>query len=110
MPTSPTPAELIAQLPQGLGARAAWARAWGATFQFQVTGDGGGEWTVDLSQPESPVRPGLHAPARATVICSAADFVALVQRAWTPQQAFTAGRLSVKGDLGLGLRFPDLFA
>lgn len=71
-----------------------------ANYAYRVTGEGGGEWTVCVANGAVKVLSGLHEP-NVTSTISAADWIDLTLGKLDGMTAFTSGRLTVEGDLGL---------
>lgn len=80
-----------------------------AVFGFELGGDGGGRWHVVVEDGRCAVREGPAPSPQVVVVCAAADWLAIVNGALDAGAAFMAGRLRVKGDVGLALRLRDLF-
>ncbi len=76
------------------------------TYQFDITGDGGGKYVVDLKQ--SKVFEGTIDGPGVSVTMSATDFVALVAGKLNGQMAFMQGKLKIKGDMSLALKLQQL--
>ena len=73
-----------------------------AVYQFNITGDGGGTWTVDLTKPE--VKSGAADSPGCTITVGDKDFVDLVTGKLNGQMAFMAGKLKVSGNMGLAMK------
>ena len=82
------------------------AKALNAIYQFDLTGDNGGTWTVDLTQPA--VVAGSQGKAQCTITMSAKDFVDMIAEKLNPQMAFLQGRLKVAGDMSLALKLSSI--
>lgn len=85
-----------------LKADPAKAKAVNAIYQFDITGEEGGTWTVDLTQPD--VVSGAGGKAQCTITMSSKDFVDIISEKLNPQMAFLQGRLKVAGDMSLALK------
>lgn len=86
-------------LPEALKVDPEPARRLGILVEVRLTGDGGGEWTVDLKKPE--VRKGGSKRADLRVRSSVADFARLMRMELSPSTAMKDGRLSVEGNVQL---------
>lgn len=75
-------------------------------YQFNITGDAGGHWTVDLTKPE--VREGEDANAKCTVTVKDEDFMKIVSGKLNPQMAFMSGKLKIGGDMSLAMKLGEL--
>jgi putative sterol carrier protein len=98
-------------LPAKLAANAKIASDLNAILEFQISGDNGGTWTVDAS-PEGAgkVSEGSSGNAKCTVICSDTEFVAIIEKKSNATMAFMAGKLKIKGDMGLAMKLQKIFA
>lgn len=79
-----------------------------ASYQFDLTGDGGGSWVVDLTKASDHVMAGKIDEPRVTVTMSAKDFVDLVAGKLNGQMAFMQGKLKIKGDMSLALKLQQI--
>ena len=80
-----------------------------ATYQFELTGEGGGDWVIEIADQQCQVREGVAAKPDATISLAAADYVALVKGELDAMGAFMKGKLKVKGNIGLAMRALNLF-
>jgi putative sterol carrier protein len=96
-------------LPQGIEKHADKAKEIGAKFQMIITGDGGGEWFIDLTDPPS-AKAGNPGTADCTITISTEDFQKLHEN---PQangmQLFFGGKLKVAGNTMLAMKLQKLF-
>jgi len=68
-------------------------------FQFTIDDPGGGEWHVTVKDQKCEAGPGVHGSPNTTIHMSAADFLELIQGKLNALQAYTSGKLKIKGDL-----------
>jgi putative sterol carrier protein len=80
-----------------------------AVIQFDITGEGGGVYHVDISQGACQRREGPAPSPQLTVSASAEDWLDMRARKLSPQVAFMSGRLRHKGEMGLLMKLPSLF-
>lgn len=99
------------ELPAGLAKHPDEAKQIGAKYQINITGDGGGEWYVDVSDSGPKAEKGNPGTADCTITISSEDFQKLVEN---PQangmQLFFAGKLKVTGNQMLAMKLQKLFA
>jgi putative sterol carrier protein len=79
-----------------------------AVYQFNISGAGGGTWTVDCTAPGGKVTPGPAAAPRCTVAATDSDFLNIVNGKLNPQMAFMSGKLKIQGDMGLALKLQQI--
>ncbi len=98
-------------LPAALVAHPDTAKEIGAKYQINVTGDGGGEWYIDVSASGPKCEKGAPGGADCTITIAAPDFQKLHEN---PQangtQLFFSGKLKVGGNPALALKLQKLFA
>ena len=80
-----------------------------ATYQFELTGEGGGNWVIEVADQQCQVREEIAAEPDATISLAAADYVALVKGELDAMGAFMRGKLKVTGNMGLAMRVINLF-
>jgi adenosylmethionine-8-amino-7-oxononanoate aminotransferase/putative sterol carrier protein len=77
--------------------------------QFSLSGDGGGTWTLEITEGQLKVTPAAGDLEPGTTIrCTAADFVRLVNGELSGAEAFSAQKLTVDGDLNAAARLMTL--
>ena len=76
---------------------------------FDLSGDGGGQYLVDLKDGKLNVAEGVPAAApSATVKMAADDFKAMSTGSLNPMMAFMTGKIKVDGDLNSVMKFQSL--
>jgi len=85
------------------------AQGLNASYQFDLSGEGGGKWQVLINGDNCEVKEGSHPSPNITISMSAQDYLDLVTGKLNPQMAFMTGKLRLTGDMGLALRLQSLF-
>jgi putative sterol carrier protein len=80
-----------------------------ALIQLALTGDGGGQWAVDVADGKCQVREETAAQPDVTVTMDASDFVDLTKGQLNPVQAFMGGKIKVSGNVGLVMQLMQWF-
>ena len=99
--------ELIEGMPASFKADKAGAAK--ADIQLALTGDGGGEWLVQIADGKCEVNEGAESNADVTVTMEANDFVALTKGQLNAVQAFMGGKIKVAGNVGLVMQMMNWF-
>lgn len=103
-----TPQEKFAEIEARLRREPQRIAGLAGTFQFELTGDGGGVWHVVVANGDGQLLEGPAENPGVTVQLSAEDFVAITEGRLNPTTAFMSGKLKVKGDMGLAMRLQTL--
>jgi putative sterol carrier protein len=80
-----------------------------AIFQFNLSGDNGGQYWVKVLNQQVEVHEGEHPAPTMTINATANDYMALVNGELNPMSAFMQGKIKVKGDMGLALKLQSMF-
>jgi putative sterol carrier protein len=102
-----TPAEIFTGMPQAF--RPEVAGDLEATFQFDLTGEEGGTWSLSMAGGQCMVREGATENPDVTLTMEASDYVAMIRGELNTVAAFMAGKVKLAGDMKLAMRLPDLF-
>lgn len=80
-----------------------------AKYVFDLTGDDGGQWSLDLTKPDGgEVIEGAIDSPDLTVTMTAENFAKMVDGSLNAQMAFMSGKLKIKGDMPLALKLQSI--
>ena len=80
-----------------------------AVFQYDITGDGGGKWYVEIKDNACNIGEGAHASPNVTLTMADETWLAIVNKELNGMQAFMSGKLKATGDIMLAQRIAQLF-
>lgn len=106
----PTPAEFFQKKGEDLAANPSALSGIEATYQFVLTGEGGGEWLMELGTERRSVREGHADSPQCTLTMDAGEFMSMVAGQLNPMMAFMTGKLKVAGEMGLALKLQAILA
>ena len=98
------------QVPKALAAHPDKAKEIGAVYLFKISGDGGGEWTVDLASATPSCKPGAEGTPQCTIEISHEDFKSMLGNPALGMQLYFQGKLRVTGDPMLATKLQKLFS
>ncbi len=101
-------AEIFAQMPEAFLAEKAGNLS--ATFQFNLSGEEGGDWAVTVADGACTVVEGQADKPDVTIGMDAGDFAEMISGDLQPVVAFMQGKIKLQGDTSLALRLQELFA
>ena len=81
-----------------------------AVFQFDITGDGGGRWWVDLLNKPGAVGKGEKKEATCVITMDAGDFVGMASKTVNPVKLFMTGKLKIGGDAAAAMKIQNILA
>ena len=94
-----TARQLIEEMPETFrGERAGRANV---VVQFQISGEGSGNWYVTIKDKTCTVTEGVAQSPDATVRVDAGDYVALSTGKLSSMKAFATGKVKASGDISL---------
>jgi len=107
--SSNTPALVFAQINQRIAADPGIVQKVNVVYQFNVLGDDGGQWTVDLKNAAGEVRTGVQEDADCVISIEDIDLIALAAGQLNAVAAFMQGRIKVAGNPMLATKLQYLF-
>ena len=81
-----------------------------AIYGFKVTGEGGGEWTVNLTSDPPTCVPGDSGNAQCSIEVSNEDFQSMLTNPQIGMQLYFQGKLKVTGDPMLATKLQQVFS
>ncbi len=100
-------ADVFNKMPEVFDADA--AQGLDAVFQFEITGDGGGNWTIVVKDGACEISEGTHDEPSVTLTMSAETWLGMINKEINGMQAFMGGQLKAAGDIMLAQRVEQLF-
>jgi putative sterol carrier protein len=79
-------------------------------FQYNITGDDGGEWFCDIKDGACAVESGTHDKPTCNLKMGSADFLDLMNGKLAAMQAYTSGKLKIEGDIMKSQLLEKLFS
>ncbi len=98
------------QIPQSLAKSPEKAKEINAIYLFKITGEGGGDWTVDLASASPSCKPGQLGTPNCTIEVSAEDFKNMLSNPALGMQLYFQGKLKVTGDPMLATKLNKFFS
>ncbi len=80
-----------------------------ATYQFDLSGDGGGKWFVVIRNGELEIGKGEKASPDVTFHAAAKDYVEIAEGRMNSMLALATGKFKIKGHMGLAMKLQKLF-
>lgn len=102
--------EVLKGIEQRLAERPEKLSAAQGTYQLDLTGEGGGTYTMAIAGDKGEVKTGPAENPGVVVTMTANDFVDMATGKLNGMTAFMSGRLKIKGDMGLALKMQTLLS
>jgi putative sterol carrier protein len=80
-----------------------------ATVQFDLSGDGGGQYYVQVANGTVKAEKGTADSPTATIHMDADDYKKMIAGELNPVTAFMSQKIKVEGDLNTVMKFQNLF-
>jgi putative sterol carrier protein len=80
-----------------------------STFQFNITGDDGGQWYVVIADGNCAVNEGTTDSPNITITATSQDWIDIVNGKLNGQTAFLTGKLKIQGDMTLAMKLQSIF-
>lgn len=97
------------EIPAALKAKPELGKEINSIIHFNITGDNGGSWTLDLTKAENWVSSGHEGSPKMTITVSNEDFVKIREKKMNAQMAAMQGKLKFKPmDMGLAMKLAKL--
>jgi putative sterol carrier protein len=80
-----------------------------AIIQYDITGQDGGTYHVDIADGKCAMKDGPAAVPNLTLTMAAQDWLDMVSGKLNGQMAFMSGKLKIKGDMGLAMKLAGMF-
>jgi putative sterol carrier protein len=80
-----------------------------ATYQFDLSGEGGGKWFVQIRDGALEVGQGEKPAPDVTIRASAKDYVAIAEGRMSPVLALATRKFKIGGSMGLAMKLQTVF-
>jgi putative sterol carrier protein len=80
-----------------------------AVIQYHLTGEGGGDWIINIHDGKCSVATGNAEDPRMTLTADAQDFKDVLTGKVNGMQYFMMGKLRLAGDLNMAMKLTSFF-
>jgi putative sterol carrier protein len=102
---------LESEIPALLKTKPELAKEINAVIHFNITGEQGGTWTLDLTKDSDWVQSGAQGTPKMTIVVSDQDFIKIRRKQLNAQMAAMQGKLKFKPmDMGLAMKLGKLLS
>jgi hypothetical protein len=108
--TMPTPNDVFSEIDERLKADPGQLTGTSAKYLFDLSGDDGGEYHIDIHDGVGDAGPGHVDNPNITITMTSGDFVDLATGKLDGARAFMSGRIEIQGDMGLAMKLQDLLS
>ena len=78
-------------------------------LQYHITGEDSGDYQIIVKHGTLEIKNGVHDAPNVTVKMDDKIWLGLFNNTVNPMLAFTRGKIKVKGDFGLAMKFTKIF-
>ncbi len=103
-----TPDDIFTEINNRLQADPAKAGSNNAAYQFDLTGDNGGQYHIVFAGGSGEAGAGAVENPNITITMAANDMVDMVSGKLDPTMAFMSGKIKIKGDMGLAMKLQSI--
>ncbi len=103
-----TPTEVFAEIQNRLQSHPERMAGVNAVYQFDLTGEEAGTWTLAIGDGKAEVHQGPGEKPNTTFVASSQDWLQIVSGKMDPTVAFMQGKLKVKGDMSMAMKLQGL--
>ncbi len=107
MPKVDSVAEVFAAMPQVFVPENAVGV--NAVLQFDLSGNGGGQWNVTVADKQVKVADGAAASPTTILAMAASDYLSMINGETSPMNLFMQGKIKLTGDMQLALKMQSMF-
>ncbi len=81
-----------------------------AKIQIELSGEGASSWVVNIADGQIMAKEGSISNPDMTLQMEGKDYIALTKGNANPAALFALGKIKMQGDMGLAMKFPQLFS
>ena len=100
-------ADAVSQMQDNFNADA--AAGVDATFQFDISGDNGGQYWIKVADQTLEVSEGTAASPSITIRSSDENYLKMLNGELAPMTAFMQGKVKVDGNMSLAMKLQSIF-
>jgi putative sterol carrier protein len=79
-----------------------------AVIQFQLKGEGGGDWNLTIRDGKSSIAEGIAEKPRLTLSANVQDFRNVLTGKTNATQAFMMGKIKLTGDMNMAMKLVNI--
>lgn len=80
-----------------------------AIFQFDISGDNGGQYWLKVVDQTVDVNEGTHDSPTITIIATDENYLKMLNGEMAPMSAFMQGKVKVKGNMSYAMKLQSIF-